>query len=126
MQSNDCMDAPLGDTVGRAYLAAFGYHAEYTSIFDGDALSIPCFIGSQALSSLVTIEKEENKPFLYIHGCRVKKCTDNTQCPKLKKYLRYIRRAIRKKGDCLTYEEAETLLKKRFTELNQYPGKSEM
>jgi len=112
---------PTGDTVGRARFCGF---AEYTSIFDGNPLSIASFIGSQDADSVVTIEKrDEENPYLCAVGWRVKKCTDNTQCPKIKRYLRYLRGAIRKKGDNLTYEEAESLLTKRFDELCKYPRK---
>lgn len=125
MCKNDFIDAPMGDTVGRVQFMLFGFKSEYTSFFDGNPLSIASFIGSQGVDSIVTIEKrEEEKPYLCAVRWRVKKCTDNTHCSKLKKYLRYLRGAIRKNGDSLTYEEAETLLKNRFKELNKYPCKA--
>lgn len=124
MYSENCVITQTSDTVGRAYLAAFGFHAEYTSLFDGNPLSIASFIGSQEPSSIVTIEKNDEAPFLYTVGCREQKCTDETQCPSIKKYLRYIRRVVRKKGESLTYEEAEQILKKRFKELSHYPSQA--
>ncbi len=72
MHSNDCTTTITQDIVGRAYLVAFGFHAQYTVVLHGTPLSIASFIGSQDPSSLVTIEKGDEEPYIYTIGCRVK------------------------------------------------------
>lgn len=126
MYYDELIKIPTGNTIGRTHFNIFGMGAEYTSIFDGNPLSIASFIGSQGSGTIVTIENsDEDSPFLFVINGRVKKYTDRSKCPKLKKYLRCLRwAAIMKKGD-LSYAEAEALLRKRFSELRQYPRKDQ-
>lgn len=126
MNHDDFRDTPKGDTVGRSRFIVLGMSAEYTSIFNGNPLSIASFIGSQGTGTVVTIEnRDEDTPFLYVANGRVKKCADNSKCLKLKKYLRCLRWAALMKREVLSYEEAENLLRERFPELRQYSGKNQ-
>ncbi|RFZ76105.1 hypothetical protein DS742_25360 [Lacrimispora amygdalina] len=124
MNQDNLFRMPKGDTVGRTHFIAMGGGVEYSSIFDGNPLTIASFIGSQGTGTVVTVEnRDEDVPFLYIVNGRVKKCTDKSKCPKLKKYLRYLRWVTLKKKEILSHEEAESLLRERFHELRQYASK---
>ncbi len=55
--------------------------------------------------------------YLKEFGFRIKKCAEHIQCLNIKKYMRYLRLEIRKKGSCLTNNGVERLLKMKCKEL---------